>query len=397
MNSKILIYRYNSICEPPVIRAFKTIGFEVDEITAEMTDKSITPSQCMKMVSDKLSRDNYVAVFSVNFYPTISEVCQIYKIPNIAWTVDCPVMELYSDSLRNNFNRIFLFDYAQYEEFYHMNPECIFYLPLAADVNEYDKIICQAHKNCRMDEGSNSYISDVSFVGSLYSEKCSYNRAKNMPDYLKGYLEGLMKCQSVVYGCNFLTEVITEELALEYGKYGKMYNFPEKTTKNHIASLAHNVLSYKIAEMERIRLLGLISQRFSVDLYTYSNTSMLPKVHNKGGADTFTEMPLIFNHSKINLNFTLRAIQTGLPLRIWDIMGCGGFVLTNYQQEIPEYFEIGKEIEVFTSEEEMLSKIDYYLKHEEERRAISENGYKKVREMHTWVNRIAKMMELVFK
>ena len=398
MSSKILIYRYNSICEPSVIRAFKTIGLDVDEITAEMTDKSITPSQCLKLVNDKLSKENYAAVFSINFYPTISEVCQVHKIPYIAWTVDCPIMELYSDSLKNSYNRIFLFDHAQYEEFYPVNPDCIFYMPLAADTDEYDRRIkiFTSSANVSTLAKPKDFHSDVSFVGSLYSEKCSYNQTKNMPDYLKGYLDGMIKAQSTIYGYNFLTEVITEELALEYGKYGKMYHFPEKSTQNHITSLAHNVLSYKIAEVERTRLLKLISEKYSVDLYTYSDTSSLPKVHNKGGADTFTEMPLVFNQSKINLNFTLKAIQTGLPLRIWDIMGCGGFVLSNYQQEIPEYFEIGKEIEVFTSENELLEKIEYYLTHEEERKIIAQNGYEKVKEMHTWVNRIVRILNIVF-
>ena len=44
---------------------------------------------------------------------------------------------------------------------------------------------------------------------------------------------------------------------------------------------------------------------------------------------------------KIYLNMTIKPIQTGLPLRIFDIMGCGGFLMTNYQAELPEYFEIG--------------------------------------------------------
>lgn len=49
---------------------------------------------------------------------------------------------------------------------------------------------------------------------------------------------------------------------------------------------------------------------------------------------------------------TSKPIRTGLPLRIWDILGAGGFVLTNYQTEIPEYFEIGKDLETYTCEED---------------------------------------------
>ena len=38
----------------------------------------------------------------------------------------------------------------------------------------------------------------------------------------------------------------------------------------------------------------------------------------------------MFANSKVNLNITLRNIKTGIPLRALDIMGAGGFLLTNY-------------------------------------------------------------------
>ena len=108
-----------------------------------------------------------------------------------------------------------------------------------------------------------------------------------------------------------------------------------------------------------MHLLKSVSENYKLDLYTGSDTVLLPRANVKGVAKTMTEMPKIFHLSKINLNFTSKPIRTGLPLRIWDILCAGGFVLSNYQEEIPEYLEIGKEIETFASEEELLYKIDY--------------------------------------
>ena len=71
-----------------------------------------------------------------------------------------------------------------------------------------------------------------------------------------------------------------------------------------------------------------------------------------GTATSLEEMPLIFNGSKIILNITSKAIRSGLPLRIFDICAAGGFLLTNYQEELPEYFEIGKEAEYYGSRDE---------------------------------------------
>lgn len=107
------------------------------------------------------------------------------------------------------------------------------------------------------------------------------------------------------------------------------------------------------------------------------------------------EMPKIFHLSKINLNFTSKPIRSGLPLRIWDIMGAGGFVLTNFQIEIPEYFEIGKEIETFSSQEELLDKITYYLEHEEERKQIASNGYERAKSEYSLDTRIGQMLNMI--
>ena len=84
-----------------------------------------------------------------------------------------------------------------------------------------------------------------------------------------------------------------------------------------------------------------------------------------------TEMPLVFHESRINLNITMRPIATGLSLRLFDVCGCGGFLLTNWQEELPELYEPGVEAEYFGSKEELLDKAGYYLEHDEERAEIA--------------------------
>lgn len=390
MKKRILVYRYKSICEPYVIKAFQSLGVEVEEVTEAITNKNITDKEALTIISNRISAKHYDAVYSINFFPIVSDVCRIYKVPYICHTVDCPVFELYSHSIKNEWNRIFCFDYAQYLEFQPKNPDCIFYLPLAADVEHYDSVIKT------ITPADKRFAADVAFVGSLYSEKSPYNQADKLPAHLKGYLDGVMNSQLKVYGYNFLRDVLAQAHVDEYKKNAAFFLFSEKTDKNEIAFLADGILGYRVAELERERLLGLLSEHFNVDLYTASDTKNLPKVHNRGTATTLTEMPKIFNLSKINLNFTIKPIRTGLPLRIWDIMGCGGFVLTNYQEEISEYFEVGKDIEVFGSEEELVEKVRYYLEHEEERAAIARNGYVKVREYHTWEKRMELVLETVF-
>lgn len=386
------MYRYNSICEPDMIDVFTQLGHQVDEITEEMNRKDISAKECLNLVSTALKQKEYDFVFSINFFPVISEICNIFKIPYFCWIVDSPVMELYSDSIGNPWNRIFLFDYALYQEFSAQNPNGIFYLPLGANYQRLDPLIASI-----TNEDVKRFSSDISFVGSLYTEKCPYNRLKEENSYLKGYLDGIIEAQLKVYGYNFLEECLTDEMVKEFKSKVPFYCFPEKSNHNEKAALAHLYLGNKVTEQERLRLLKAVSEKYSLDLYTGSDTKDLPYAHVRGLAKSMTEMPKIFHLSRINLNFTSKPIRTGLPLRIWDILGAGGFVLTNYQSEIPEYFEIGRELETYSSEEELLEKISYYLQHEEERQIIARNGYEKAKENYSLNARVEQMMQLGFQ
>ena len=174
MNKTILVYRYNSICEPAVIRSLKALGHNVIEITEEMTNKQITPQQCINLLKEQLLSKKIDAIFSIKFFPVVSEVSKIFKVPYICITVDCPILELYSDSIKNEWNRIFMFDYTQYEEFAPKNPNCIFYLPLAADIEHYDQVVST------ITEADNKFKSDISFVGSLIRLKICQRTKKDI-------------------------------------------------------------------------------------------------------------------------------------------------------------------------------------------------------------------------
>lgn len=104
----------------------------------------------------------------------------------------------------------------------------------------------------------------------------------------------------------------------------------------------------------------------------------------------------VFYSSKININMTLRSIESGVPLRIFDIMSVGGFVMSNYQEEIPELFEEGKEIVTFKTPEELIDKTDYYLSHDTERIKVGINGYKKVNACYTYEHQLNKIISILF-
>ena len=390
---KILIYRYGSICEPDIIEAFRNAGLTVDEDCEQISDKKLLPSDIVLDVSERLKNNTYLFVFSINFFPPVSDTCELYKVPYVAWTVDSPIMELFSPSLKNSCNRIFLFDRHQYNYFGKDLNNC-FYLPLATNVMRWDSVIKNASK-----ESVDKFTSDISFVGSLYTEKNPYRKIKNLSAKTKGYIDGLLNAQKLIYGYYFAEEALNDEIMEDFLK-----NVPDLTESPYSKYfdpkiiMADFFLGMELACRERKELLNYISESFPVNVYTNSDTSELsPNVIAHGGVKTLSEMPLVFNGSKINLNFTIRPIRTGLSLRLFDITGSGGFLLTNFQEELPEYFEPGKDVEFFTSKEELSDKIAFYLSNDSARMKIAQNGYEKTKKLHTYGARINSMIKTIYE
>lgn len=389
---KILFYRYGSICEPDVIAGFQELGHTIYEITKEITNKSMLPSESVQLVSSYIFAQPIDFIFSINFFPFLGDVCNIFKIPYLCWSVDSPVLELFSASIKHPWNRIFLFDRAQYREIAPFNPEHVYYLPLAVNIAQKQSVIQQAPAAMHQ-----KFSSDISFVGSLYTEKCPYDKLSDPPAYLSGYLDGLLEAQLRIYGYDLIEELLTDEIIDQFKKHlPGFYNNPYSPFLTDRITMSQLYMGSKISAMERVRIMKLLSERFSVDLYTASDTSSLPHVHNHGLAKTLEEMPLIFYNSYINLNITSKSIRSGIPLRVFDILGCGGFLLTNFQQEIPELFVPGEDLIIYESLEDLAEKCSYYLSHESERIEIAHNGFQKAASQHTYYIRLEQMLKLAF-
>ncbi len=395
---KALFYRYGNICEPDVMEVFHRFGIEVYEDTLEMSEKHAAPERKVEHLAGyimKCSKTGKIDfLFSMNFFPYVSEFCERLGILYVCWSVDCPVLELFSQTVRNSCNRIFLFDEVQYQRIYPFYPEGVFYLPLATNTDRWERELLEITEKERK-----TYGNDISFVGSLYHEKSPLtilNRSMPVPEYLQGYVKGLAEAQLLIYGSDFLEEMVTPELISNLKQaFPGFYTLTDSMINTDSYVAANYYLGMLVSEMERVRVLNALARWESVTVYTRSDTSLLRNVDCREGITTHIQMPRVFRFSKINLNITMKGIQSGLPLRIWDVLGCRGFLLTNYQAEIPSYFEIGKDLECYESVEDCVEKARYYLRHEDIRMEIAQNGYRKVKSMHTYEHRVAAILKVL--
>lgn len=393
----ILMYRWKAYNYRDIEQTFLLLGHTVDNIEQELGSYDVSP-EFERVIEEKIRGTHYDMVFTVNYFPLISNVCERTGVNYVSWTCDNPLISMYHESVFHACNYIFTFDKTNYLEFRGMGVKHIWYLPLAVDTERMDALLGAPEKAERwkvaQDPEMQKYRGDVAFVGSLY-ERNSYDKIKNrLPEYLRGYFDAVMEAQLNISGANIVEPMLTTNILEQLQEY-----FQLEKSEGSFSDLGlifqTTVLGFKIAEIERRRALIELSKHYKVNVYSNSDVSDLLRIQYCGSVDYWSEMPKVFRMSKINLNFTIPNIKSGIPLRIWDVLGCGGFLLTNYQAEIPYYFKEGEDLVCFDGLEDLCEKVGYYLEHEEERKRIAWNGYRKVREKHSYIERIRTILDTV--
>ena len=321
------------------------------------------------------------AVFSYNYFPAVAECCHKQGTDYISLIYDSPYVYLYSFTMIYPTNHVYLFDSSWVAELNRGGLTSVRYAVLPACPDKMK----QAHPS------SERTRSDISFVGALYNEAHNfYDRfyEKAMPEdpSLVGYIDGILEAQSKLYGYDVIKELMTEQLAERMTKYLPMV--PDESCAEPVGyRFASYLMERRLTSLERQRFLTSLGAKFgdeySIKLFTLDDSFKIKGIQNCGVAEYEYEMPRVFADSRINLNISLRSIHTGIPLRCMDIMGCGGFLLTNYQADFQPDFVPGEDFDWYGNEAELLDKCEYYLVHEKERAEIAANGARKVLESYS--------------
>lgn len=388
---KILFLNWNSFGNEDIIPAFRELNHEV-VIYPFAKIVSDYDEEWEKEFASALRSCVPDFVFSFAYFPIVSKVCQSEGILYLSWVYDSPHVALYSYTMINSCNRVFIFDKELCLSFLQAGFKNVFYLPMAANTARLDAML--AAQSPAVVSG---YESDISFVGSLYSEPKHnlYSRLTSIRPFVKGYLDALIHAQLKVYGFNFIEETLTPPILEEL----LQSDYPMRPHSTGVESsqylYAQYVLNRRVTSLEREKILRLLGRLTKVDLYTHDSSVRLEGVTNHGPVDYYDTMPYIFNNSKINLNISLRSIKSGIPLRAFDIMGCRGFLLSNYQSDFLDFFIPGEDFVFYESIEQAGKLAEYYLKHNDEREAIRTNGHKKVQSEHTYMHRLEEMFSAI--
>lgn len=384
----ILVYCWDSLSEQMAIRAIKEAGHQVVVISGKMKDYHADAEFAQKFMFS-LHAQKVDMVFSYDYFPLISMICEMNHVPYASWIYDCPQYTLLSKTITNSYNYIFCFDELYSMRLQNIGAQHVYHFPLAADMDMYE--------TAKKENDKLAYACDISFVGGLYNGEKNRLLTIKLSEYAEGYIEGLICSQKKICGYNLIMDSLKQEIAEEIVE--KCEITLSDAYRMDMLQMAADAVNMKLTTMDREEVLTSLAQHFNVTLYSNSRLSEklmeCPHLVCKGTADYQTQMPKVFYNSKINLNITSRTIESGIPQRVFDVLACGGFCLTNYQPEIATLFEDGKELVMYTDMEDMVQKARYYLEHEEERIQIAQAGYEKVCKHFSIKNRIVELINLI--
>ncbi|WP_166240469.1 CgeB family protein [Paenibacillus turpanensis] len=116
--------------------------------------------------------------------------------------------------------------------------------------------------------------------------------------------------------------------------------------------------------------------------YFYSGTRIVINMHRAHNDDSY------------NKNSRLIEAMSPNP-RTFEICSTGALQLTDARSDLTRFYKPGEEIVTYSSPEELIQKLDYYLNHEEERRSIALRALERTRREHTYANRLTQMLQII--
>ncbi len=412
---KLIQYIWGSNSDDMLRRSLVSLGYEV----VLFARKCEHYTKDIKYAQELINYVHYVdaqGVISFDYFPIISMVCNTVGIPYYSWIYDSPHYTVYAKTVEYECNHIGCFDRELTQRLDEMGIYTVKHIPLGVDwwsrdVDAYSKTYTDISPGRVKDISSvnsstmesNRYSCDISFVGSLYTGAYDYYGKIN-DDWLKKRADELIEKQCFEYEHDYTGEFFRCSSEASLRSCVRVVLSREKLLPGdeYIEDIEYIFEAYfldkKVTIEERKRLLNRVAELgYDFRLYTGSDLKDAPflKQACRGCVDYNNEMPHVFKNSRINLNVTLRSIKTGIPLRVLDIMGCGGFLLTDYRKEIAESFKDGRELVIYQGIDDCIDKIKYYLTHDYERRKIALAGREAVRMRFDCKEQLKRLLEII--
>lgn len=391
MSVKIL-YVYGMAHTKDIPVTLRKLGYEVEEYSRVQNNSILNDEETDAIVS-YVKEHQITHLMSIHLIYNLALAAFKADIKYVSVIWDAPYVKIYSPFGKFDNCWFSVFDRLDHDRFQKADIPHVLYQPLA--VNREDVLLWNKKSKKKLRGG---YINDICFVGSLYEDNLFDQRVQQIPPVMLDYFNSIFEEAAFRWdGVNRIYGKTSNEIIRYLEMVSPEFHIDNRFDIENSYLFDSLYLIRKTANIERIAILNTLAEQYHVVLHTASKVDKetLGRVEVRLPVRPGQDAAVVYAGSRINLNVSLKGIEGGTAQRVMDIMGAGGFVLTNYCEETADIFEEDKEIVMFKSPEELFDKVEYYLRHEEERERIARAGYHKVTTCYTYEKKLQKLLEWV--
>lgn len=174
--------------------------------------------------------------------------------------------------------------------------------------------------------------------------------------------------------------------------YDPTQHFPETPTSvDESSRFTSDVAFVGTADGDRYPIMRKLSKEFGEGFALYGglwNRDLTMRANHRGMV-LGREYRLALGTTKIALGLVRHANRDTITMRSFEIPACGTFMLAERTKEHLEVFDEDKHAAFFGSDEELLDKVSFYLRHDTERQRIAVAGYQRIiTGNHTYKDRV---------
>lgn len=143
-------------------------------------------------------------------------------------------------------------------------------------------------------------------------------------------------------------------------------------------------------DKSRLAMAKALKKRFNTKIY--GSNWPIKNVASVGYPEWLTAV----QSAKMVVDFPrTRAGYNNVKIRLFEVAAAGTLLITEYVDEINEFFEYGKEIVGYKTEDEMYEKIKYYVDHPFKRIKTASKAQQKCAQKHMWRNRFEDLFKQI--
>lgn len=365
-------------------------GLFVDDVTAHLQNSGMAvytwdiQRQPPKSLGETAQRIRPEFAFAINYFPGISEACADLEIPLIVWEIDPATDGLAPVGGNTDHVHIHTYRASNVARFEAAGFRHVAYTPLAANTR----------KRTPCPDGGRMGP-EVCFVGASMVGQATEFRSLFLDAWVAAH-PGDTDARS--HGLTLLNGLLTQQRMQP-----RTYLIPELMMR-HMADfvaaveghLPHDPVALvgEIAAAER--RLTVAARLGGEGLHVWGDPGWKAAerhgVVHRGFAGHHQQLTTIYQQGKIHVDINRLYQLDIVPMRVFDVLACGGFLIAEHSPALSALFTIGEELESWSSIDELIEKVRFYKKHPDAARRIAERGRIAVVERHSMADRVSAML-----